>query len=601
MIGFKNDKIMDRMGKILAHRGPNDMNFVSLDKVSLGYRRLAIIDLKGSFQPLYSEEKDITLVFNGEIYNYPELREELRQTHQFRTRGDGETIVHWYEDRQTAGFATLNGMFGFALSDLPRKKVYLVRDHFGIKPLYYAAFDKKLIFASEIKAILEGFKELKMKPTPNDKVINNYLFNRVHDNSEETFFTGIKRLLPGNFLEWDLQNDDFTVQAYWSLKKKGALGRELRSNQELVTDFRKLFFDSVRMRLMSEVPVGTALSGGLDSSAVVCAINQEIKDQVVENPQSLGERQRTFSAVFPGAVNNEESYINEVIRVTGVTNFKVTPKREEMWPDLEKVIYHQDEPMISSGPYAQWKVMELAAKNGMKVLLDGQGADEMLAGYLPYYFVYFRELIKGMKVMEAMGEVIKSRDAVWPLLIEKILNLLKIKKSLRVAELFTASVSAAPVINNDLNRRLDEDIFANSLPALLRYEDRNSMAFSLEARVPFLDYRLVEFVANLPANLKIRSGWNKWIMREGLKDILPEKIRRRRWKVGFTTPEISWLRESKKEILEIFNSETFLKRPYFNSAKIREKFLEFTDGKNDESLVFWRIINLELWLRIFID
>ncbi len=592
---------MDRMGKILAHRGPNDMNFVSLDKVSLGYRRLAIIDLKGSFQPLYSEEKDITLVFNGEIYNYPELREELRQTHQFRTRGDGETIVHWYEDRQTAGFATLNGMFGFALSDLPRKKVYLVRDHFGIKPLYYAAFDKKLIFASEIKAILEGFKELKMKPTPNDKVINNYLFNRVHDNSEETFFTGIKRLLPGNFLEWDLQNDDFTVQAYWSLKKKGALGRELRSNQELVTDFRKLFFDSVRMRLMSEVPVGTALSGGLDSSAVVCAINQEIKDQVVENPQSLGERQRTFSAVFPGAVNNEESYINEVIRVTGVTNFKVTPKREEMWPDLEKVIYHQDEPMISSGPYAQWKVMELAAKNGMKVLLDGQGADEMLAGYLPYYFVYFRELIKGMKVMEAMGEVIKSRDAVWPLLIEKILNLLKIKKSLRVAELFTASVSAAPVINNDLNRRLDEDIFANSLPALLRYEDRNSMAFSLEARVPFLDYRLVEFVTNLPANLKIRGGWNKWIMREGLKDILPEKIRRRRWKVGFTTPEISWLRESKKEILEIFNSETFLKRPYFNSAKIREKFLEFTDGKNDESLVFWRIINLELWLRIFID
>ncbi|RPJ71507.1 MAG: asparagine synthetase B, partial [Alphaproteobacteria bacterium] len=490
--------------------------------------------------------------------------------------------------------------------------------------LYYYVHGDKLVYASEIKAIVGVIRELgdMGEVRPKDKVIASYLLKRSHDNTEETFFEGVKRVPAGSYLEWDLKKNSYTVNKFWEIgslfKKESPL-----QGDSLIAEFRQLFEDSVRIRLISEVPVGTALSGGLDSSAVVCEIAKEMakrakmekKDKEGDVEQKiLGKRQRTFSAVFPGKINNEEEYIDEVIAKTNVENHKIAPKREEMWKDLEKVIYHQDEPMISTGPYAQWKVMELAKKNGVKVLLDGQGADEMLAGYDPYFIVYIKELIRGLKVLGVIREIWASKD--------RLFSLLKNKSNLKVQELFNINdsyIGSHPGIlqgetleheetlervgnkNNNLNNRLLKDIFENSLPALLRYEDRNSMAFSIEARVPFLDYRLVEFVASLPSNYKIRNGWSKWIMREALKDLLPKKIVERRWKVGFTTPEVSWFRESTLEVREILNSASFNSRKYFNHAKIREAFEDFVNGKNDESMVFWRIINLELWLRVFID
>ncbi|KKU90016.1 MAG: Asparagine synthetase (Glutamine-hydrolyzing) [Microgenomates group bacterium GW2011_GWA1_48_10] len=594
------------MGQTLAHRGPDAQNEYIEDRIGLGYRRLAIIDTKGSFQPLFNEDKTIVLFYNGEIYNYKDLRSKLTK-HLFKTDGDGETIIHWYEDHGPEGFKNLNGIFAFALLDKKKQQLLLVRDHLGIKPLYYFSNGNILAYASEIKAILPVLRSLKVKISSNNQTIQKYLLTRRHDDGENTFFQGIKRLPQGSFLELNLKSMEIEIEPYWALKPDHSL--IAKTDEENIAKFRRLFVSIIRHQLMSEVPLGTALSGGLDSSAVVMAVNRAIEGNIGsikdEDRQTvIGERQKTFSARFPNAANDETKYIDIVTRASSVDSHLVRPQRQEMWPDLQTVIYHQDEPMISSGPYAQWKVMELAHKNGIRVMLDGQGADEMLAGYDAYFFVYFRELLAKRDYGTLFQEVVNSLDILWKYLREKIAFLIGIKKSFAIKKLFnfeTKESNKSNSTNNNLNKRLQEDLFETSLPSLLRYEDHNSMAHSIEARVPFLDHRLVEFVASLPSHYKIRNGWNKWIMRQALKDLLPEKILKRRWKVGFTTPEIAWLRDSATEVRKIFNSESFNSRPYFNTSVIKAKFEEFVAGKNDESMVFWRIINLELWLRIFID
>lgn len=567
-IGFKDDKLLEEMGKSLAHRGPDDQDFFQKDLVNLGYRRLSIIDVKKSFQPLYNEDKSIVLLFNGEIYNFKELRGKLFR-HKFSTDGDGETVIHWYEEHGLDGLKELNGMFAMSLYDVKKQKVYLIRDHFGIKPLYYTT--KPFMYASEIKALLKNFKA-----KPNVKIIEKYLLTRAHDDTEETFFQGIKRVPSGSYLEYDLKTGTHKIKKFWFLS---GLNPCSGKGSTLVSRFKELFLDSVKLRLISEVPVGTALSGGLDSSAVVCTVPNL----------------KTFSAVFPKQVNNEEEYVDEVVKKTEVKAFKVYPMVEEFWQDVEKLISFQDEPMISTGPYAQWKVMEKARSEGIKVIIDGQGADEMLAGYIPYHFVYFKELLNQKRYFKFAKEMLFSLDLIWPLIKDKF------KSRVNTGELFT--FEGVPLARQEelLSNRLKRDLFETSLPSLLRYEDHNSMAFSIESRVPFLDYRLVEFVFSLPSEFKIRSGWNKWIMRQALKDILPSKIVNRRWKVGFSTPEVAWFRANPLPIREILNSKSFLSRPYFNHVKIQKSFEEFLEGKNDESMLFWRIINLELWLRHYID
>lgn len=573
IIGLKDERLLREMGKELAHRGPDDQQEYLDKDVGLGYRRLAIIDTKGSFQPLFNENKSLVLFFNGEIYNYKDLREKLSK-HKFKTNGDGETIIHWYEDHGPEGFKDLNGIFSFSLFDKKKNKLYLVRDHFGIKPLYYWQTTDKLVFASEIKAILKVLGKQKS----NEKILANYLLNRVHDNTEETFFEGIRRVPHASYLEWSMGTSQYRVRPYWRLQNNPNLIKE--TEQENIAEFKRLFLQAVDRQLMSEVPLGTALSGGLDSSAIVMAIKKP--------------HQQSFSAIFPGEVNNEKVFIDEVVKASGVEKHSIEPARREMWQEIATMIKIQDEPQISSGPYAQLKVIQLASKNTMRVMLDGQGADELLAGYDPYFFVYFRELFHHKKLLTLIKEIILS----FPILKKYLFA----KKSFSTAGLFNLpEIPALPAIHDDLNERLNQDLLQNSLPALLRYEDHNSMSQSIEARVPFLDIDLVEFVVSLPSNYKIRNGWTKWIMRQALKDILPEKILKRKWKVGFTTPEISWMRKSKSEIEKIFTSPSFNSRPYFNPQEIRKRFEEFASGQNDESMVFWRIINVELWLRKYID
>ena len=594
--GLRDDALLREMNACIAHRGPDDSGEFVSDDVSLAYRRLAIIDRAKGNQPIFNEDGAKVIVYNGEVYNYRELRDALGDGHTFRTDSDTEVVLHLCEERGDDAYVELNGMFAFALFDRDAGKLTLVRDRFGIKPLYYAFRDGKLYFASEIKALLKA-----VRPEPNEAQVYRYLVHRAHDHDEETFFAGIRRLMPGTYLTW--QRGAVTVRRYW----QPDLSRRLDIDErEAARRFERLFIDSVRRQLVGEVPVGSCLSGGLDSSSIVAAINALLRQQVPER-EVIGERQKTFSAQFPGEVNDETAYIDTLVRGLPVERHEVFPKRGSLWRELERIVYYQDEPFVSTGIFAQWEVMK-AASGHVTVLLDGQGADELLAGYTPYFFVYLRQLWRERRLLTLLREALLSADVLVSSSVEHLKERLRLSRPVDPVRLLNpnfaerARTPAPPAATqDDLNRRLWEDVSLYSLPALLRYEDRNSMAFSLESRVPFLDNDLVDFVLALPPEHKIRNGWNKRVLRRALGPMLPRRISRRRWKVGFTTPEVAWLRAERERALEIFLSDSFRKRGYFDPDRVVEAFQAFCDGKTSNSLVFWRLINVELWSRVFFD
>jgi asparagine synthase (glutamine-hydrolysing) len=604
--GFNDNQLVKNMSKDLEHRGPDGEGIFSHAAVTLLSRRLAIIDRKGGDQPIFNEDKTVVVVYNGEIYNYRELRKELEAAgHRFSTHSDTECIVHGYEEWGDDCFDRFNGMFGAALYDIKRKRLLVVRDHFGIKPLYYA-FDKddskKLIFSSEIKPILNSGR---IEKKPNDRVIYRYLTYRIHDEGEETFFEGVKRLLPGHMMI--VEDGSITIRSYTELREDILKQeRKERVTEEDIALFRDKLTDAIRMRLVSEVPVGTCLSGGLDSSTVVAVANRLLREKNAD-AASLGKTQKAYSAVFPGSVNDEERYVDDLIgRLDHIDSVKVLPKPEEFFQDLEDFVTYQEEPTISTGPYAQYQVMRRAHKD-VTVLLDGQGADEMMAGYLPYYFVYLKQLLKQGKFGTLIAEIAASFDILRKLALQKLTYSSGLKKSIPVRTLLNQTFAQThaderfTVVPDDLRARLAEDIFGNSLQALLRYEDKNAMRFSIEGRVPFLDFNLVRFIFSLPDEAIIGGGWNKSIMRKAFADILPESIHTRRNKIGFTTPEHEWFIRMKNRIYHLFLSESFANRKYFNQAEVLKAFEQFIQGKNDDTMMFWRMLNVEMWLRIFFD
>lgn len=608
--GFDDKKLLREMSTCMQHRGPDGDGFFETQDVGMLNRRLAIIDRKGGDQPIYNEDKTVAVVYNGEIYNYRELREELEKAgHTFATHADTEVIVHGYEEWGDTCFDRFNGMFGVALYDLKKKRLILARDHFGIKPVYFAtgtrAGSKKnaLVFGSEIKPILlSGIVEKK----PNEKTLYRYLQYRIHDEGRDTFFDGISRLLPGEYMVWE--NNEYEIKKYSSLahdlKKRGENPKELSA--EDVTTFREKLIEAIRMRLVAEVPVGTCLSGGLDSSTVVAIANKLLHDHA-KDTESLGKTQKAYSAVFPGSVNDEEKYITALLKKTkNVDSIKIYPKPEEFFEEIEDFIKYQEEPTISTGPYAQYKVMERAHKD-VTVLLDGQGADEMMAGYLPYYFVYLRQLKKQGKWGTLLSECFSSMDVLSKYGMMKLRMMLGFNKSIHPSSLLNSSFvkkyqkERFPVISDNVKERLIQDIFGNSLQSLLRYEDKNAMRFSIEGRVPFLDFNLVRFLFSLPDEVIIKNGWNKAILRNAFRDVLPEIISERRNKIGFTTPEHEWFMRMKNRIYGIFMSESFANRPYVNQSAVVKAFEEFIQGKNDDTLLFWRLLNMEIWMRIYFD
>ena len=610
--------LLERMNACQQHRGPDGDGILTDGACGLAHRRLSIIDVAHGQQPMDTADGRYSISYNGEVYNYLELRAELEALgRSFVTDCDTEVVLEAFAQWGPDAFDRFNGMFGLAVWDRQEQRLTLARDHFGIKPLYLARVaapggtpdgtppGEVLLFSSEIKPILaSGLYERRV----NERSVYRYLRFRAHEDGTETFFEGIERLAPGEMLTADangIQRRMFTRLKEELLE----LAQEQRPYDDAAAaEYHRRLVESVRLRLQSEVPVGTSLSGGLDSSAVAVIINQLLNEGDELSTRAVGTRQNTFSAVFPGSINDEERYVDDVLEIcTGhVDAHKILPTADEFKADLLDFVRTQEEPLISSGPYAQFQVMREATQH-VTVLLDGQGADEMMAGYVPYYFVYLRQL-RAQGATKAAAELARSLDVLYRLGRFKLRSKLRLKKTVPTTQLLAPDFVAAHRAERysseraNLKKRLVEDLFHNSLPSLLRYEDRNTMRFSLEGRVPFLDKEVLKFVFSLSDEAIIKDGWNKRVLRDATRGLLPESINRRRNKIGFTTPQVEWFTRLKNHFYNIFLSESFAGRPYVDQTEVLRAFEGWIKGTNDvDTMTFWRLINLELWLRAFFD
>jgi len=598
---WKDEKMCRNMTNALKHRGPDDEGFYFDNDISLGHRRLSIIDIKTGHQPIYNENKTICIIYNGEIYNYLELRKELESKHKFYTNTDTEVILHAYEEWGKNCLNKFNGMWAFCIYDKNKNILFLARDRFGIKPLYYYFKDGRFIFASEIKAILECNI---VERAPNNLVIFDYLMYNIVDHTDETFFKGIKKIPKGHFAIFDIKTKRLNIEKFWTLKITTEDGHVDK------TKIKDLFLDSIRLRLRSDVPIGSCLSGGIDSSSIVCTLSNVLGNKNIN----------TFSAVFPGKNIDEGPYIQAVIERTGVKANFTTPSGKEFINDIIKFLYHLEEPPTGTGVYAQFRVAKLTHEKGIKVLLDGQGSDELFAGYKYFFGYYFKELLKNGKISTLIKEVVlyyKKHRRFYELVMmlylflpysfkrymfqreNRYLNAHFIKKCQKESTYLKDFIDSKS-LNDSLLKH-----FEYKLQHLLNWEDKNFMAFSIETRLPFLDYRFVEYIFSLPSSSKIKNGETKAIFREAMKGILPDKILQRQDKLGFETPENEWIKlpEVSRFIKGIINSKSFKERGYFDVEYIKKMFKD-TNKKGavwSNSKLIWKALFLELWFRIFID
>lgn len=577
------------------HRGPDDDGYFAKGPVSLGIRRLAIIDLTKGLYPITNERKTLHLVFNGEIYGFGTLRLELeRRGHKFKSGTDAETLVHSYEEWGTKCLDHLNGMFAFAIWDDEKEHLWIARDHFGIKPLYYFRNDRFFVFASEIKPLLTlpG-----VGSTPNIRIVHDYIASGKVDHTEDTFFDGIRQLRPAHQLLISLDGR-ITKERYWSPSISRALNGENSDGE--VENTRRLFLDATSQQLISDVPVGTCLSGGIDSSSVVCAIGT----MRPEGRASTGEWVKTFSAVFPSYPIDESKYAKEVCEAAKAEYNPVEPTANELWEDLRSLIRCQEEPFASTSIYAQYRVMERAKERGITVLLDGQGGDELLCGYTPLYLHYLMTLSKHHMYRRLLSEGVRSFDLISPLLKLRlrayIVRILRYAKpTLKHSHPGSDTPRRVGSSEDELIEVLESLTSVHGLPALLRYEDKNSMWHSIEARVPFLHKPFFEYVASLPVNRKLKNGWTKYVFRRAMTGILPENIRLRRSKIGFETPEKRWIEKELRVRLQDFFSDPDLRASEFYNSDTVRRLLEKRKLTIQETGMVWRALNLEMWYREF--
>lgn len=561
---------------LLSHRGPDFQDFIRYKRCFLGHTRLSIIDLDlRSNQPMEYKDKYI-LVYNGEIYNYKELREELYlQGYRFHTQGDAEVLLCAYDFWGEKCVEHFNGMWAFALLDKAKNKLFCSRDRFGEKPFFYYKDDKRFIFASEIKAILPFLKSIKVNIPA---MIPFIVRGNVDCYKNETFFKDIYRLNPSQNLVVDLENLNFKKSLYYEIATQ-----EIRV-QNPAQHLRMLLEDSIKLRLRSDVPIGSCLSGGLDSSCVNALIARF-------NPNK-----NNFVAIHAKSTlkeNDESEYAKRVAESLGIELYIVEPSKQDYLEHLEAVMLAQDEPFGSTSIYMQYLVMQKAHNLGIKVMFDGQGADEVFLGYetyLPYiykdlqhkisendffktlkYFKYSKELI--LREMQDIGafETIFNRISESSNIKLQYLNLESLQAIFKFTDMFSFNM---------------RELMQNNLQALLRFEDRDSMAFGVEARLPYLDSRIVDFVLNLPIEIKFQKGYLKYLLRTACEDLLPRDIIWRYNKLGFESPQRVWfddLRESMKNVIK-------------DSLIIQEIFIK-PDIREDNFL--WRLFNIAKWEKLY--
>jgi asparagine synthase (glutamine-hydrolysing) len=608
------------MADILYHRGPDDGDVYLDGAVALAHRRLSIIDLSAAGrQPMASHDGSLVIVYNGEIYNYLELRAELRQTGRtFLTNTDTEVILEAYNQWGADCVNRFNGMWAFALFDRRRREVLLSRDRFGIKPLYYVCDARRLAFASEIKGLLAAFPELRRVNLP---MVHYFLPSGALDDGPETFFTDILSLPPAHNVVLRLHDNTLRQWRYWDLDVDAFRSRW--GSEDPVSMLRELLTSSVDMHMRSDVPVGTCLSGGIDSSALVCLMTAQRRGPP-----------HTFSGLYPDRECNEEEWVAAVLAHSGAVGAAIRPEpADNLVDDLNCITWHQDEPTAGPGLYTQFHVMRRAAQD-VKVILDGQGGDELFAGYLPYLPLRVRDLSAAGGRGARFDAYRLAAAIVWHWGRGALGGAIRlplhqaVRQGMAALHGRSAPVLTTPVeppffhpslskrvagqeierqhparFPDSLSNTLYWHLVQQSIPALLHYEDRNSMAYSIEARVPYLDYRIVEFALALDPGYKIRNSWTKWVLREAAAPVMPKTVTWRRSKLGYPTPFARWLREEphRQHFRDLIFSRSFIDRELMTKDSLDFYWNQHQSGGADRSWLLYRLATIELWHRQFID
>jgi asparagine synthase (glutamine-hydrolysing) len=584
----------DRIKKMtdsLVHRGPDaEGHWANAgNTTAFGNRRLSIIDLSNAGnQPMHYLNR-YTIIHNGEIYNYVEIKKELQaKGYSFFSKTDTEVIVAAYDCWGEECVDYFDGMFAFAIWDEKEKELFASRDRFGEKPFFYFLDSEQFVFASEMKALWAAGIERKV----NLKLLFNYLTIGYVDNPnipEETFFEDIAKLPPASFLKFSIPDFKFSITNYWDIEIENE--NKKITDAEAMEQFSFLFQESVKRRLRSDVSIGTSLSGGLDSSSIAATIVNVQK----ASPIGEGLAKAAFSSIFPGFEKDESQFAKLAADTFQLQHFTTTPDAASLYSDLDKLFYYQEEPFGSASIYAQYKVYEMAKQQGIKVLLDGQGADETLAGYHKYYKWYWQELYRKRKLLSSHElQAAKERGvnekfgwknrvaALFPEFATIVLERQYLLNALRHEDLtkdFTLLQSKeayyiTPEIFS-LNGVLYFNTCMHGLEELLRYADRNSMAHGREVRLPFLNHELVEFLFSLPANFKIRDGWTKWLLRKTMEKRLPAEITWRRDKTGFEPPQQQWMQNNNIQQLITTAKQTLIEqrilKPETKNKKIEAK------------------------------
>ena len=600
----------DTAESTLSHWGYNKLTSGQHFKVGFGHRRLSILDLSPTgHQPMLYKKAELAITFNGELYNYLEIKAELKTIgHRFNSTSDTEVILHAWEQWGVKCLDKFNGMFAFVILDYRKKELYAVRDRFGVKPLYYYKGKNALYIASEIKQIRTSPD---YKFSLNEPIARQFLSTGAVDHTHDTFDTNIRHVPGGHYLYMDLSGNarEFEIKKWYTLIPKEWKG----SFNDAVAQFRNLLTDSVSLRLRSDVKVGSCLSGGLDSSSIVCIASELLKAK----DDFAG--QETVTACYDTAKYDEWNFAQEVITKTNAHPHRTFPSFSQLQQEINDFLWHQDEPTGSTSQFSQWAVFKKSHEVGLKVMIDGQGADEQLAGYGGNDLPLYAGLLGKKRFHSLYDEAhnYKKEHGAWPygfLLGALQLNLgknlttllpkkLKIKKSSKIDWLNNpepAGIYEEPA--HSLQENLLRQVYREPLPALLRYEDHNSMAWSVESRTPFMDYRLLEFTLGLPEDFVYKKGLRKTILRKAMHDIIPPAIENRKDKMGFVTPEELWLKgEGKEWFLQGIEDTMKLLPALFNEAKVMQLFTDTVEGRVPFDFTIWRILFFGKWYASMIN
>lgn len=611
---------LDIMGDKLRHRGPDDEGAYIDGSVGLGHKRLSIIDVTNGKQPMTNEDGSIWITFNGAVYNFLELRQELLQKgHKIKTFCDTEILIHAYEEYGEDCVNRFNGMFSFVIWDSNKKQIFAARDRFGVKPFYYVLQNNEFIFASEIKALLAHNPSLR---DVNGQGLQDYIVFQ-YSLGEKTLFKDVKKLEPGHTLKIDLREDNLNlkIRKFWDFNFNYDFDH---SEDYFIDKVRFLLEDSIKIRLRSDVPVGAHLSGGLDSSTIASFAANLLE----------GSQLQTFTGGFrESAEYDETAYAKLVAKSVNANYRELFPTANDFAKQIREIIYYLDEPGAGPGVFPQFMVSKLASQH-VKVVLGGQGGDEIFAGYARYLVAYLEESLKGA-IMETADQAnyVATMNSIIP-----NLNLLKNYQPMmqhffrdglfgaqedRYFRLIDRSEDTKSIFSPDLITRdsltstfdeykqifngsnaksyIDKMLYFDvkaSLPALLHVEDRTSMAASLESRLPLLDYRIIELVATIPPVIKFQEGKSKNILKQVVKNHVPNEIINRKDKMGFPVPLNEWYQgDLKNFIREILLDSKTASRHLYNQSEV-EKILA---GQSKFSRVMWGLLCLELWFREFID